>query len=249
MNIPVTLISFLNNESITAGFTFAGKDQINKDSEIPGFNLGDNTTADSSEVESNLNLLLEKVGVNRESIVLADQIHSNKVKFADQGGYYEGFDGFVTNKKDLVLGIKVADCAAILFADTKNGIVGAAHAGWRGAVAGIVKNTVETMKNYGAKCSEIRAYVSPCISKHKFEVGEEVAVQFPEEFVDRHSFSKPHIDLKAFVKKQLTDNGILNENIRVSDGCTFSNDHFYSFRREREKAGRMLGFIKLNSIS
>jgi len=247
MTVPLTLISFLSNDKVTAGFTYAGRDQVNKDSEIPGLNLGENTPVDPSEIKSNLNLLLNEVGADRDNLIHGNQIHSSEVKLAEQGGYYEGFDGFVTTKSDLILGIKVADCAAVLLADPVNGVIGAAHAGWRGAIAGIVETTVKTMQSSGAEVSAIRVYLSPCISKNKFEVGEEVAVQFPEEFVDNNSYQKPHIDLKGYLKNELMNLDVIEENIRVSDGCTVSNDHFYSHRREREKAGRMLGFIKLNS--
>ncbi|MGF1669960.1 MAG: polyphenol oxidase family protein, partial [Balneolaceae bacterium] len=147
----------------------------------------------------------------------------------------------------LILGIQVADCAAILLSDPENHIIGASHAGWRGAAAGIVMKTISMMISAGARPDRMIAFISPCISQEKFEVGPEVAEQFPDEYVDSKSFKKPHVDLKGFIKHQLLRTGIPDKQIETSELCTYlDRDKFYSFRRERHRAGRMLGMIRLN---
>ena len=135
-------------------------------------------------------------------------------------------DGFVSNTQGLALAIQVADCAAVLLGDSENKVIGAAHTGWRGAVADIVPKTIQKMKRLGAASTYIKAFVSPCISLQNFEVGEEVAAQFPDKFVDRTNYSKPHVNLKNFIEYQLMKEGILEEHIEIDDSCTIADKHF-----------------------
>jgi len=102
------------------------------------------------------------------------------------------------------------------------------------------------MISAGARPDRMIAYISPSISQENFETGHEVAAQFPDEFVDYKSYKKPHINLKEFLKFQLLQTGLPATQIEVSRFCTIRDaDKFYSYRRERNKSGRMLGIIKL----
>lgn len=239
-------VLFSDSKKITTGFTLAARETVNSNGTIAGLNTGENTEAPQEEIEQNLQLVADRAGLSRDQFVLGAQVHSNKVLYTEKPGFYDGFDGYVTRQTGLVLGIKVADCAALLFADEENSVIGAAHAGWKGAVSGIVPNTLQAMIQHGASADKIKAYLSPCISVQNFEVGEEVAVQFPDEVVDRQSYQKPHVDLKKFIRLQLDEAGIRPEHIEIDDRCTMSDSQFYSYRKERERAGRMLGFITLN---
>ena len=237
---------FSDSQVITAGFTLPSREEVNTDGVIPGLNVGENTTASQDEIEANLQKLSEQAGFEKEQLVLGNQVHGSDVLTVSKPGFYEGYDGFVTNKTDLVLGIKVADCAALLFADEVNGVIGAAHAGWKGALAGIVPNTMDAMEQLGASSEHIEVYVSPCISAEKFEVGQEVASQFPNNVVDWISHEKPRVDLKEFIWQQLKIRGLRLSDVELDERCTMNDPQFYSYRRERERAGRMLGFIKMN---
>lgn len=236
------------NESghINAGFSLASKNAVNKDGTIAGLNTGENTAAPKEEIDRNLQVLAKQAGFSRDKLVMGKQVHGSDVLVTDLPGFYEGYDGYVTRKTGIVLGIKVADCAALLFADEQNRIIGAAHAGWKGAAAGIIPNTLREMIKLGAAAEQIKVYVSPCISLQNFEVGEEVAVLFPDEVVDRESYQKPHVDLKEFIRRQLAEEGIDPGNTEIDNRCTLSDTQFYSYRRERGRAGRMLGFITIN---
>lgn len=234
----------LNAEpGVIAGFTLAARRSVNENGEIPGFNFGDNTAAEKKEIQSNFDRLFREID-HKNGIVMADQVHGNNVKVVNSPGFYSGFDGFVTSTPDLMLGIKVADCAAVLIADPENGIVAAAHAGWRGAASGIIPNTLKVIEKQGANLRKSVVYISPCISRSNFEVGEEVARKFPDHVVDRSPNRKPHLDLSAYIVTQMMEAGIDNAQIEVDGRCTLSDHQFYSFRRERDRAGRMLGFIK-----
>jgi YfiH family protein len=146
----------------------------------------------------------------------------------------------------LTLAIQVADCAAVLLWDENRKIIGALHAGWRGAVGEIIYIGIEKMMKQGASPSDMKAFISPCISIRNFEVGQEVADQFPPEFVDYSTFKKPHVDLKGFIKDQLMNKGLSEHNIEVRSECSVSNESFYSYRREGKKSGRMMALIQIS---
>lgn len=236
-----------NSESrFSALFTGANKEIINPGSSIPGLNLGYNTEAEPAEVDKNFKSLFDEIGWNRNQLVIANQVHGSKIIHVTKPGMYDDADGFVTDKAELSLGIRVADCAAVLAGDAVNGVIGAFHAGWKGAADNIVPKGIDQMIQLGANPDYIRVYLSPCISLENFEVGEEVATKFPEQFLDRDSYKKPHVDLKGFIGWQLLNSGIKIENVEISTDCTVQNSNYYSYRRERGSAGRLLGMIKLN---
>ncbi len=240
----------LNNATVSAWFTLKNANTLNTDSDVPGLNLGFNTNASAEEVSKNRALLAKEIDTPLNDIAYSKQIHGTEIKEVSEGGFAGDCDGLVTVKEGIALAIQVADCAAVLFYDKEHRIISAVHAGWRGAVGGIVPRTVEIMFNKGANPESIQAFISPCISLNKFEVGDEVAQQFPDTFIDSTSFSKPHIDLDSFIRWQLVEKGVLEKNIEASEACTFNiENEFYSYRREGEKSGRMMAIIKLNKLS
>lgn len=232
---------------IKAYFSYRNSNGVNESGVIPGLNTGINTEAPEAEVAKNRQVYLKSIGLKPDHLTIAKQVHGNQVEIVNHAGIIENTDGLVTNHHGLILGIQVADCAAILLADPDHEVISAVHAGWRGAVAGILPAAIEKMEKKGADPSRILAWVSPCISKKNFEVGDEVASQFSDQFVDYSSYSKPHIDLSAFVRDQLNSCGVMTSHIEVDSRCTFDNEEeFYSFRRERERAGRMLALITIS---
>lgn len=236
----------LNDETVSSWFSLRNQENINPDRQISGLNLGFNTQENEQVILENRELLLSEIGLEADQIAFAVQIHKTNVEYVKKGGTFPNTDAFVTDKKNLALAIQVADCAAILMADLNNEVIGAAHAGWRGTAENIVTKTIDNMKLLGAQADAIKVFVSPCISMKNFEVGEEVAVRFPDQFVDRKNFKKPHVDLRAILKDQLLQEGVTEKNIEINEYCTIANESFYSHRRQKEKSGRMFGIIKLN---
>jgi len=231
-------------EGIKAGITLAARDSVNTDGTISGLNLGENTKAPQVEIEHNFETLFKETGFGKDKLARAEQVHGGSVEVVTESGYYHNVDGLVTNKKGLALAIKVADCAAILIADPFTGTIAAVHAGWRGAAAGILPTAIHEMKKLGSDTTNLTVYVSPCLSVQNFEVGEEVAAQFDEVFINRTIGNKPHLNLASLLFQQLMDAGIDKESIELDTLCTVSDNRFYSHRRERNKAGRMLAFIR-----
>ena len=227
-------------------FTEKESERVNPRGALPGFNFGYHTQAPDEEVTTNRERLCRELGVNRDQLVTARQMHSTRVRVVESGGFAGECDALVTDRPGLVLGIQVADCAAVLMADPDRGVVAAAHAGWRGTADGIVTNTVQTMvRRFGVRPESLHVYVSPSLSVTHFEVGEEVAGRFDERFLDRSLSDRPHLDLKKAVAEELVAQAVPRSQIEVDSGCTWSDsERYFSWRRERHYAGRMLGLIQ-----
>ena len=139
---------------------------------------------------------------------------------------------------------RTADCVPLLLADPVRHLVAAVHAGWRGTAAGISRKTVETLcGEWGSNPADLQAVIGPCIGSCCFEVGEEVASQFPGH-LDR-SAPRPHVDLVAANRQQLIAAGVPRAMIESLDFCTVCDpDRFHSFRRDGGP-GRMIAAIRI----
>jgi YfiH family protein len=181
----------------------------------------------------------------------ARQVHGASVAIVTEPGIVLAHDGLVTNRPGLLLTVVAADCALVLLADAGAGVVGACHSGWRGTVAGIVRRTVDAMSGLGAEPARIHAWIAPCISAESFEVGEEVADQFPADAVAlRPEWPRPHVDLRRALSSQMEEAGLLSEHVEADDSCpALDTRRFYSFRAEGGTSGRMVGYIGLRSAS
>ena len=174
------------------------------------------------------------------SISTLKQIHSNVVLLAAEPGVLGEGDALITDNPGLAISIRTADCYPILLADTRNLAVAAIHAGWRGTAAQIVVRTLEKMGDeFGTQACDIFAAMGPGIGVCCYEVGEDVSNQF--------GFANgTHLDLASENRKQLESTGVLTQNIEALDVCTFCNaERFFSYRREKEKAGRMTSYIRI----
>jgi hypothetical protein len=230
-------------------FTLKNPDFRSLGKNIRGLNLGLNTSEDQDVLLYNLNMVSTEIRTGMKHIALAEQVHKDRVREVETGGIYPETDAFVSKTPGLALAIQVADCGAVLLGDPMNRVIGAAHAGWRGAVAEIVPKTIQEMIKLGAEAKNIRVFVSPCLEVHNFEVGEEVAEHFPDHLVDFTSYDKPHVNLKGLIRDQVLDAGVQEKNTLIDDHCTIDHDElFYSYRREKELSGRMAGIIKLNKL-
>jgi YfiH family protein len=179
------------------------------------------------------------------------QVHSAHVATVSGPGIVVDHDALVTDCADLLLTVVAADCALVLLADAEAGVVGACHSGWRGTVARIAPATVEAMVALGARPARTLAWVAPCISTDAFEVGEEVAEQFPSSTVHRRAeWPRPHVDLRAALSSQLREAGLTALNVESDPGCpVLEVDRFHSYRAEGPAAGRMVGYIGRRSAS
>ena len=247
LSIIIRPAAFNNDKHISAGFSTrrGGISAPPYDT----LNLGLSTGDKRENVLENRARVFSEAGFLPELLAIAGQVHGTEVLEVTGPGLFPGFDSLVTQTPGIVLCISAADCAAVLLADAERGIVGACHAGWRGAAERIVERTLMEMNSLGAESERIRAYVSPHICVEHFEVGEDVAARFVTSFVFRFPDKpKPHVDLGAAIVAQLLDAGVLRSFIEVSGDCTFAQTgHFFSHRAENGRTGRMMGFIGMRN--
>lgn len=176
------------------------------------------------------------------------QIHSDKVLIADRAGCLGEGDALISNQPGIALSVRTADCLPILMADTRNRAVAAVHAGWRGTLLEIVPKTVRAMgEQFGTRPDDLVIAIGPGIGACCFEVGPEVAVQFSALFPERGDLDrKTRIDLVETNLRLLGRNDGSVRQIATSGLCTCCQaDLFHSYRRDRDKAGRMVSVIRL----
>ncbi|TDI47567.1 MAG: peptidoglycan editing factor PgeF [Acidobacteria bacterium] len=179
------------------------------------------------------------------------QVHGNQVHTIPPGAHRSQVptaDGAVTSRSDVILLLQTADCVPILLRDTTSGVVGVIHAGWRGALAGVVARTLEAMASLGASPSSIRAAIGPAIGPCCFEVGEEVAAPFARLSPALIEGQGPswRLDLPGAVAHLLRRAGVPGEDTRTVAACTrCRTDLFFSHRGEKGLAGRLIAAITL----
>jgi YfiH family protein len=177
-----------------------------------------------------------------EALPLASlkQVHGDAVLLATDPGLQGEADALITRTPELHIAVRTADCLPILLVDPVQRAVAAVHAGWRGTVAEIaVKTTARMAEELGTKPEDLHAAIGPGIGACCFEVGPEVAEQFGRQ-------GRVHIHLAGEIVRQLAAAGLKPDNIRTATHCTVCRPElFWSYRREREAAGRMWSGVAL----
>lgn len=214
-----------------------------------GFNICTYAGADPALAADDLERLSRLTSIPVGRIIVPRQTHSVNVAVIGRGGpmpALDDTDALVTDRPGLLLCIQTADCLPLLLADTRAGIIGAAHCGWRGTADGIAAATVAAMASLGADPGHIRAAMGPCICPDCFEVGPEVAARFPARAVIAGpAGSRPHVSLPAAVTLQLTASGIPADSITPPPACSMTSPRLYSVRRQ----GRALTCRTLSAVT
>lgn len=197
----------------------------------------------AAKVEENLRRIAEAGGFGRDLLRRVHQVHGRAVISAAALEADSQADAMWTHVDEgpRVVSVTTADCVPILLGD--GSFAAAIHSGWRGTVADIVGATVQVLDEAGCDRSTLRAAIGPCIYVDAFEVGEEVAEHFSNDFVLREGFDKPHVDLLSMIRQQLLETGLHADSIDVVGACTHANpDRFFSYRRDGAKTGQALSF-------
>jgi polyphenol oxidase len=221
---------------------------------MAGLNVGYGSSDDHEAIAGNRRLAIAAILPEAE-LATVHQVHSAEVMIAYEPwlqGKRPNADGLVTDRPNLLLGILTADCAPVLFADHQAVVVGAAHAGWRGALAGVTDRTIEAMEQLGARRDNIHAAVGPCIAQPNYEVDEAFRARFIGDEADNARFfvdgsgGKPHFDLEAYVVHRLIAAGI-GEVEALNLDTYAAADRFFSYRRATHRGepdyGRQLSAI------
>lgn len=202
-------------------------------------------------IEANFERLWEAAGFGRRARCEVCQVHGAGVVCVRDGTAAEGeADAILSDRADLALVVRAADCVPILLASSTGRTVAAVHAGWRGVVAGVVPAAVRAMVNgYGVSPDGVLAAIGPSISIENFQVGDDVAHAFAScdlgNFVRREPDGvKFRADLRGAVERQLEASGVRSSAIDTSGRCTFRDrDEFFSHRRDAGATGRMVAAI------
>ena len=220
---------------------------------------------DPEAVRENYRRMAEALRVDMEKMVLTWQTHTTNVRVVSEEDLgkgiikerdYRDVDGLVTDMPDVTLVTFFADCVPLYFLDKKNHAIGLSHSGWRGTVKRMGEKTLETMAEaFGTRPEDVTACIGPSICMDCYEVGgeviEEFAAEFPEAVHDRLFYKKENgkymLNLWEANRIVLTDAGIREENLSVTDICTHCNPELlFSHRRSPEKRGNLCAFLCLN---
>ena len=204
-----------------------------------GLNGGIGSNDDAAHVAENRRRMAEQMGVAPERLLTLYQVHSPDVVVATtpwNGGVRPKGDAIVTRTEGLAIGVTAADCGPILFVDPGARVIGAAHAGWKGALTGVLESTVAAMEKLGAERSGIVAAIGPLIRQPSYEVGSEFVERFLEADAENAVFFLPGerdghamFDLAGFIRMRLENAGVLMIDDTGVD--TYSDERFYSYRR------------------
>ena len=204
-------------------------------------NCGSGSGDKKENVSKNLELVAKKITWSKEYLITLNKKHTNQVIHFDSDKSVKNKltgDAIVSEVKNIGIGILTADCAPIFFYDHKKKIIGCAHAGWKGALNGIIRNTVKKFNELNSNNNDLIAVFGPCINKKNYEVKADFFEKFisqdknNENFFKKISSEKYVFDLRGFINKEIYDLNIQNvENIEMD---TFSQqEFFYSYRRAR----------------
>jgi polyphenol oxidase len=204
-----------------------------------GLNGGLGSNDDPASVRENRARMALLLGVAPENLINAHQIHSPDAIVATgpwQSTERPKADAIVTASNGLAIGITAADCGPVLFVDPGTRVIGAAHAGWKGALTGILESTIETMEKLGADRGRMMVAIGPMIRQQSYEVGVEFVERFLDASVDYAAFFQPSyrnghamFDLAGLIRLRLEKAGVLLIDDLGVD--TYSDQRFYSYRR------------------
>lgn len=227
-----------------------------------GFNLGVYGEEDPVRAGENRKQLAAALGISNEKLLFTRQVHGNEMRLIGEDFFLlsadkrklalEGLDALITAVPGVCLCALAADCSQVLLVDPQQRVIATVHAGWRGTVNKLVCRVIEKMQaEFGSKPAEILAGIGPCISGKNYEVGEEVATLFEQQFgkneriiLRKKEYTKAHVDIPAALHFSMLGMGIKSQNIEESGICTFDQaDVFYSARRGA--AGRFCSGIMI----
>lgn len=246
----------LNHPGIAHGFFTRGGGHST--GIFASLNCGLGSGDDPDLVRMNREIVARGVGVLPSSLVTAHQVHSAEaIEVTSPWGVNDRpkVDGLVTKTKGIGIGVLTADCGPVLFADAEAGVVGACHAGWKGALTGITEATLQAMERLGAVRTRTVAVLGPTISKAAYEVGPEFPKPFLEQDAGHAQYFTPSVkdghhmfDLPRYLTDRMRREGV--GSVHDLGLCTYSDEaRFYSYRRATHRGeqdyGRLISVIAL----
>lgn len=212
-----------------------------------GLNLSFHVGDDHARVLENRQRFFRRLGIALDQLAIPEQCHSNTVRRVFRPGSYEKCDALVTDQGAVFLTMSVADCIPLFMYDPQKDVVAAVHVGWRGCASGIVTETIRLLaREFAVQPEHLLVYMGPSARACCYEVGDDVANDFPARFLQRKSAAKFFLDLPGVSKSQLIENGVREDRIEENGTCTICTPElFHSYRRDGARSGRMIGVIGL----
>lgn len=189
----------------------------------------------------NIEKILLAKGFSLNQLVLPEQVHGSEIGLVEdtKDQFIKGKDALVTSRKSVLLGVATADCVPLVLYDPVKKIIGIAHVGYKGALAGIVNKFIEAFLKIGSSVKDLMVVIGPSICAACYEVKEDVLIKFQKAFPSQNSYFKKSgtgylLDLKKLITKMLLKAGIIEKNIEINGLCTKENRSFlYSARGSR----------------
>jgi polyphenol oxidase len=236
-------------DAFTPIAAFSARTGGTSDAPFDSLNLSEGVGDDTQAVRANRARLLGALQLAPERVAYATQVHGATCLVPQGPGWAGTGDALATRHEDLVLAVGTADCLAVLLWDSTRPAVAAAHAGWRGTVAGVVPHAVSALAALGSDPARLRAALGPRIGPCCFEVGPEVAERFRPEDV-RDDRGRLTVDLAQAVTRQLVLAGLDPASVRDAatdlegGACTACDPaRYYSHRRDHGRTGRSWGIL------
>lgn len=254
MTVSFKTHDLLSHDGVVHGF-FGRRGGMSSGS-YESLNVGQGSNDLPENVTKNRARVAKALGTSEPKLLSLSQIHSTEVLIVDAPftDTPPKADGLVTKTPGLAISALAADCGPVLFCDPKAHIIGACHAGWRGALAGVTTETLRAMESLGASRDNIHAVLGPCISQDSYEVGHDYRDSFVAENEAHDRFfklgpnRKPHFDLKRFILAKLRKDGLTH--IEALPDCTYAQpEAYFSYRYNTHKVlgdyGRNISAIML----
>jgi polyphenol oxidase len=211
-----------------------------------GMNMSYTVGDDPAKVAQSREEFFASLGIDRTMLAIPAQIHSTITKIIDTPSTYPDCDGLITQTKNIALAVTIADCLPVLLFDPQHDVIAAVHAGWRGTVSHMVLNAVQQLIiNFQSDPKELLAFIGPGAGACCYEIGEDVASQFQNQHIT-FCDGKKFLDLKKINFHQLLEIGLQKQHIEVCQHCTICEPVlFHSYRRDRDRSGRMMATITM----
>ena len=186
--------------------------------------------------------IISKKSIDSDNLAIPIQVHSNKVQFINNSGFFEDTDGLITDNQNIILTLQTADCLPIFLFDKVKNIKGLIHSGWKGTKDKIIVNALNIMSDYGSDLSNIIIVLGASIHKCCYEIGGDLISFFDKDSINKIN-NRIYLSLHNQVLIDLDSLNIPRKNIYVDSRCTFMDINLSSYRRDNKNSGRMISLL------
>ncbi|MGD9898329.1 MAG: peptidoglycan editing factor PgeF [Calditrichaceae bacterium] len=212
-------------------------------------NLGFNTPDSRTVVQTNRELYFDALEVSEDLLAFPEQVHSSNIQIARGPGVFKKTDALVTNLENLFLTVQTADCFPVFIFDPVKKAVGLVHSGWRGTAQNITGKTIDIMRNaFNSHPENLLIAIGPGVQQNCYQVDDDTASNFSPDFLIADGPGHHKLDVQKAIISQIIQKGVSGKNLEINTACTHcAKDRYFSYRRDRDKSGRMMGVIGLKN--